>query len=349
MLTLILATGLAIGISAVCSLLESVLYSTRVITLEAAAAAGDAKAEAMRQLKSKIDLPLSAILILNTMANTAGASLAGWAAGQVWGARSLWAFSIVFTLTILLLSEILPKTVGAVYWRWLWPGSVWPLKAMVTALRPLIWVTQSLTNLVTRRKPPTAAVSEAEILAAARLGMHGGEISQMEADLIRNIIALEEVTARDIMTPRTVIFSVDGARTLGDVREEARDWGHTRLPAYLGGVEDVVGYVLKDEVCRLAEQQPDTPLSSLAKPVRFVPATANALNLLGRLLRTRQHMYLVVDEYGGIMGLITLEDLLETLVGTEIVDEKDRWADLQELARRRGEAVLKASEEDGDA
>ncbi len=346
MTTLIIAVSAAILLSALCSLLESVLYSTRTITLEAAAAAGDRRARAMRGLKSHLDRPLAAILILNTAANTAGAALAGWAAAEVWGPGSLWAFSIFFTLAILLFSEIIPKTVGAVFWRKLWGPAIYPLKAMVLVFRPLIWLSQAVTGLITARRGKDSPVSEEEILAAARLGARGGEISRMEAELINNIIKLEEISAADIMTPRTVMQTLNGELRVAEVEPEARHWAHTRVPVWRGSPDQIEGYVLQDEIIRAGEAERSKTLFELAKPVRFVPPGANALKLLANFLSSREHLVIVVDEYGGVMGLVTLEDVIESLVGSEIVDETDVEVDLQEAARRQAKAVLEASREE---
>jgi CBS domain containing-hemolysin-like protein len=240
---------------------------------------------------------------------------------------------------MVVVGDILPKTLGALNWRRLWPKSVGTLQALMAVLRPLVWLTRAATSLITGNQPRTTKVSEEEILAAAHLGARGGQISEMERDLIANIIQLEEIKAQDIMTPRTVMLSVDGNRPLSQVRAEARSWPHSRVPVYLGGQEEVVGYLLKTDLLT-TNLDDDPPVSRLAKPAQFVPANANALNLLNAFLRHREHLRLVVDEYGGIMGLVTMEDVLESLVGREIVDEKDQVEDMQALARRMGQAVL---------
>ena len=342
MATLILAVSFSICISALCSLLESILYSTPHITLESASARGEDQASGMIRLKSNVEVPLTAILILNTVANTAGASLAGWAAGQVWGVKYLWVFSLVFTLAILLFSEIIPKTVGAVHWPLLWRHSVKPLDVMVAATKPFIKLLRLVTNLIIRSGPEMVIVSEDDILAAARLGAREGEITIMEHNLIHNIIKLEDLKAEDIMTPRTVIFSANGDTPVFKLKKEARTWQYSRIPVWVGGREDFQGYVLRRDVANADSGKENLVLKEiLHAPVRFVPNTANALNLLSSFLRRKEHMYMVVDEYGGIMGLVTLEDVLESLVGSEIVDETDTVADLQVLARRRGATVLK--------
>lgn len=347
LLTLIFIVAASVGISATCSLLESVLYSTRRLTLEAEGGSGLSWARRMLGLKDQVDRPLAAILILNTVANTAGASLAGWAAGEVWGPASLWIFSLSFTACILIFSEILPKTVGAVYWRSVWRLTVWPLTVMVWVLAPVIRVTRAITDLITRGHDQQTKVSEQEILAAARLGASGGEISKLESELIKNIINLEDIKTSDVMTPRTVMLAVDGSSPLGEVRQEARSWPFTRVPVYVGDIDDVVGYLLKYEILAGDHLDQSAEVRSLAKPVRFVPGTVNLLNLLSSFLRRRQHMYMVVDEYGGVQGLVTLEDVLETLVGSEIVDESDQVEDMQKMARLAGRDKLKGQEGEG--
>jgi CBS domain containing-hemolysin-like protein len=344
MVTLVIAAVLSVGISFFCSLLESVLYSTRVITLEAAAGRGSRQAVAMKKLKAKVEQPLSALVIVDTMADIGGAALAGWAAGELWGPASLVFVSAAFTMATLFLGDILPKTLGTAHWRRLWPMTLAPLQIMVALLRPLIWLSQALTSLLVRGHSGAPRVSEDEILAAARLGARGGQISKLEHDLIKNIILLEEVKASDIMTPRTVMFAADGSLPLAAAKEQARSWAYSRVPVYRRDVEDVVGYVLKAEVLALDTPPDQATLVSLAKKVSFVPPSANALDLLNSFLRRREPLCLVVDEYGGIMGLVTLEDVLESLVGSEIVDEKDQVEDLQALARRRGQEVLNSSE-----
>ena len=345
MITLITAVSLSIGISALCSLLESVLYSTQVITLESTTGIDRPFARQMKMLKEEVEKPLSAILILNTVANTAGAALAGWAAGEVWGPRSLWIFSLAFTLAILFFSEIIPKTVGAVYWRSLWRVSLTPLKIIIFICLPIIYAVRGVTRLITRRQAETPRVSEDEILAAARLGVKEGEITELENSLINNIIKLEDIRATDIMTPRTVMFSEPGSRKLSEAAEDAQSWPYTRVPVYKEDQEDILGYVLKYDVLAKGQSDPDMVLADLAKTVRYVPSTINALMLLTTLLHRREQMCLVVDEWGGIAGLITLEDVLESMVGAEIMDESDLVEDMQELARLRAKNKLDQDEE----
>ena len=346
--TLIAAVSVSIGFSTLCSLLEAILFSTRITAIEAAATNGTGlsskAAGAMRRFKERMDKPLSAILILNTLAHTIGAAVAGWAAAELWGAGSLWIFSVVFTLCILIFTEIIPKTVGAVHWRVMWPWSVWVLELMVIVLWPAIWMTQKITGLIKGDHKGSPPVSEDEILAAARLGARGGEISRFERDLIKNIIGLEELAAKDIMTPRTVMFTLDGATIVKDAAAQAAGWTFTRVPVWKGSPDDVVGYVLKHEIENAAEADQERTLAEMARPIRFVAGVTHGLDLLNSLLGRREHIYVVIDEYGGVRGLLTLEDVIESLLGAEIVDEKDIAVDLQELARRRGKTVIDEAE-----
>jgi CBS domain containing-hemolysin-like protein len=338
MLLLIAVVGLTILISANCSLYEATLYSTRMGTLEAEKTGGirQIKARKMIELKRNITVPLSAILILNTLANTAGATIAGMYAHKSLGASAVPAFSIVFTLGILFFAEIIPKTLGVVYWRSIWPSVIWPLTLMKYALYPVILITQKLSEVLTRHGGATPSVTEADILGTIQLGAKHGEISQWESLMIHNIIQLETRTVREIMTPRTVIFSLDESMTVADAFEEARKRGHTRIPVYQGDRENVVGYIMMHELstAKILEP-PETPLSTLRQPVSAVPETINCLVLLTEFLKTRRHIAVVWDDYGGLAGLVTLEDLIETVLGAEIVDENDSVVDLQKLARNR--------------
>ena len=336
MTVLIVVVFLTLFISAHCSLFEATLFSTRRGALEAEAAKGKRKGPALRfiHMKREIGTPISAILILNTVANTAGATVAGMYAADILGPSRVFYFSIVFTLAILFLAEIMPKTLGAVYWRVLWPVTVWPLTAMIYILYPVIAVTQKFSNLLTRgANPPT--VTEDEILAAVRMGARVGEISQEESAMVHNIIGLENVPIRNIMTPRTVIFSLDAQLSVREGYHAANQRGFTRVPIYEGDKENVIGYVIIHELgLEQNLSEPRTTLKSLVKPITFIPETANCLTVLTLFLKERNHIAMAVDEYGGIVGLVTLEDLIETLLGAEIVDETDKVVDLQEVARK---------------
>jgi len=324
---------LTLFISASCSLFEAVLYSTRIGTLEAAKGKETKRHLAHRfiEMKRHISEPTAAILILNTIANTAGATLAGVYAAHVFGASMMPAFLIAFTLGILFLSEILPKTIGAVYWRNVWPFIVWPLTFMKFALLPAIKVTQMVTDIFTRGHK-VATITEDEILALVRVGAHEGEISHDESRMVRNIISLENKPVNKIMTPRTVIFSLDAAMTAKDGLEASREKGHSRIPVYEGDSENIIGYVMIHD---LNSPEAGGRLKALVRPITFVRESENCLTLLLSFIKQRTHIAVVEDQFHSIAGLVTLEDLIETVLGTEIVDETDLVVDLQKTARER--------------
>jgi CBS domain containing-hemolysin-like protein len=304
--------------------------------LEAAKSAGYLRRQALRliDMKRQIDVPIAAILILNTIANTAGATLAGMYAATVLGASQVILFSIGFTLGILFLSEIFPKTLGAIYWRRLWPLIVWPVTAMRYALYPAIVITQGITRILTQGQT-IPLVTEDEIVAMARLGAQAGEITPEESHMVHNIIELENTQVRDIMTPRTVMFSLDAGLTVEEALPEVNIRGLTRIPVYEDDREHIVGYVVFQDLSAAHTANRDgMKLRAMAKPISFIPETVNCLALLTTFLKNRRHIAIVSDEYGGVAGLVTLEDLLETLLGEEIVDETDRVVDLQQSARQ---------------
>ena len=334
---LILVVLLTLLISAQCSLFEATLYSSRVATLESATQRGKLKERASRflQMKRNITVPIAAILILNTIANTAGATFAGMYANQVLGSSLVPVFSVAFTLAILFLAEILPKTLGAVYWQTVWPFIVQPLSLIQTVLSPAVRVTEKFSELFTKgHVVPT--ITEDEILAMTRLGAKSGEITRQESDMVHNIIALEETVARDILTPRRVIFSLAANTPVAEALQAMGEQGHSRVPIYEEDKEELIGYVkVHDLLTTSLNGESHKPLREVVQPIAFVAETDNCLHLLSTFLKQRRHIAAVTDEYGGLAGLITLEDLVETALGHEIVDESDRVVDLQDSARQK--------------
>lgn len=338
MALLISVVVITILVSSQCSLYEAVLYSTRMGTLEAEKTGGKRRAKALKliAMKREISIPLSAILILNTIANTAGATLAGMYAARALGDGMVPIFSIAFTLGILFFAEIIPKTLGALHWRSLWPAIVWPLTLMKVLLFPFILITQQFSGFLTQRGATAPQVTEEDILGTIRLGAKGGEISQWESRMLHNIINLETKQVREIMTPRTVMFTLDEEMTVEAAVELAGEKGFTRIPVYRGDRENIVGYVMIHDLNSAKTlSRPQTRLSALTKPILFVRETENCLVLMTHFLKKRRHIAVIGDDYGGVAGLVTLEDLIETVLGTEIVDENDSVVDLQKMARNR--------------
>jgi CBS domain containing-hemolysin-like protein len=305
--------------------------------LEAAKSKGTKQklAQQFIAMKKNISAPIAAILILNTIANTAGATIAGMYAAGILGATLLPIFSISFTLGILFLAEIMPKTIGAIHWRKLWPLVVLPIKIMRIGLHPVILITEKFTALFAKdhKIPP---ITEDEILALVHLGAKEGEISEEESRMVRNIIDLENKKVYEIMTPRKMVFSLSANMTVKQAAKEIEGKGVSRIPLYEGDKENIIGYLLAQDISSLKfVDQSDRLLKTLAKPITFFRDTTNCLSVLTNFLKHRKHISIVTDEFGGVDGLITLEDLLETMLGTEIVDETDQIIDLQEAARKQ--------------
>jgi CBS domain containing-hemolysin-like protein len=338
MFVLLLVVFITIFISAQCSLYEATLYSTRTGALEAAKLNSNlqGRAQKMIALKQNVSAPISAILILNTIANTAGATLAGMYAHTVLGTAMVPLFSILFTLAILFVAEIMPKTIGAVYWRGLWPFIVWPIMFMKSVMNPFLFVTQKFTGLLTPKGTSVPFVTEEEILGVIRMGAREGEISQLESQMVHNIISLEDRKISEIMTPRTVVFSLAETLSVKEAYKIACKKGFTRIPVYRDDRENVTGYVMMPDLgSEKIMRDPSKTLTDISKPVTFVSEEEDCLAMLTVFLKKRRHIAIVNDEYGGVAGLVTLEDLLETVLGAEIVDETDKDIDMQKVALKR--------------
>jgi len=275
--------------------------------------------------------------------------VAGAEAIRQFGAGSLVWFSASFTAAVLFLSEILPKVGGVAYCRSVAPLMSVPVDLLVKVLYPLVWTTQKASRLLQRRAPVRMAPEE-EVAQFAAISAAEGSISKVESDLVRNVLALDQVSVREIMTPRTVVFKLGAAQTVKEVAKHVIAKPHARIPIHAAeDPDDWVGIVLKNDVLTaLAADRFDVTLQSLAKPIRFVPDTMKGHQLLNEAIVTRQHLLGVVDEYGAIVGVVSLEDALESLIGREIVDETDADVDLQAVARRKGAGRLQELEGPSD-
>lgn len=334
MIELVIAVSFAIFISAGCSLFEAVLYSVPARHIEILVQKGKPGGKIFEEMRRDVDRPIAAILSLNTIAHTAGAAIAGWAAGAVFGYHWLGWFSAIFTLVILVFSEIIPKTAGVVYGRPLVPIVAYLLKWLVWFMTPAIWLSSFITRLIARGKVDEVITGE-EIRVMARLSLRTGGIKPYQEEAIERILTLQNKKVKDVMTPRTVVFSLSEHITLEEASQIPTPWEHSRFPVYDQNVEDVVGIVLTREIFfALAEGKKDVRLTELMRPVHFVVETAELDKVLIEFLELRQHLFVVLDEYGGISGLISLEDTLEEILGREIIDESDEVVDKRELARR---------------
>jgi len=346
MIELIVSVGFAIIVSAGCSLCEAVLYSIPSRTIETAFSQKKRAGKIFKELRADVERPITAILSLNTIANTAGAAIAGAAATAAFGHQWLGYFSFFFTLSILIFSEVIPKTAGVVYARPLMPFVALPLKWLVNVMIPFTWLCSHITKIISSRKNQES-VSIEELKTMARMSLNTGEIQKYQEMVIGNILSLESRMVKDVMTPRTVIFSLSEHMTLEEASKEVTRWEHSRFPVYDKDSEDIVGVVLtKEFFIALASNRKDEPLTNLMRPVYFVVETAKLNNVLLEFIGKRDKLFTVIDEYGGLAGIITLEDILEDILGHEIIDESDQVADKRILARQRRSDLVSRNQED---
>lgn len=325
----------ALIVSAMCSIMEAVLLSVTPSYIAVKEQQGHASAQLLKELKMDIDRPLAAILSLNTVAHTIGASMAGAQAAVIYGEAYIVLISVILTLLILILSEIAPKTLGAIYWRQLAPIVARGLVPMIWAMWPLVKLSQGLTRLLSRREPE-ASVSREEMTALADLGHREGIFEADESRIIKNLFRFGQLRVRDVMTPRIVVYALPETHTVRQVIEEHQEFQFSRIPIYRDSRDDVSGYVLKDEILlRAAQEDVDITLRELRREISVVPDVMRLSDLFEHLLDTGEHIALVVDEYGGVEGIATMEDVVETLLGLEIVDEVDSVEDMQALARQQ--------------
>ncbi len=332
-------------VSAYCSLSEAALYSVRLPFVRQLADSGSRSGAVLVGFKANMERPITAILIVNTLANTAGAAVAGYQVQSLWGDSSwiLGTFTVAFTASVLMFSEILPKVAGVNYRKLVAPAVSIPWELAVRALTPLVWLSQKVSRIFAGADGPSAP--EEEVHQMAVMSAEEGSILPLEAKLVRNVLRLNEVMARDIMTPRTVVFKQEASKSVAEVAEEVGRQPHSRIPIHAADdPEDWIGLVMKEDVlAAMARDQFDVRLESLKKPLGFVPEVVPGHQLLNEFLERRAHLLAVVDEYGGMLGVVTLEDVMESLLGTEIVDETDQVADLRQVARRRGARQLGAA------
>ena len=336
LLVFILAVGTALLVSTTCSLFEAVLLSLSSSQVEMMAESHPHQAESLRKFKENIEQPITAILTLNTVAHTVGASVAGAAAVALFGPNGLIWFSLIFTLSILLITEILPKTIGVTFAKELGPFIIVPLRVMILILKPLIILAQFMTRMVPNSHKPYQ-ISAEELKTIASLSRKSGEIEADQEKVIANILQIGEKNVRQVMTPRTVTFSASQSLTITEAARMEGKWRmHSRVPVYDGEPDNVVGVVLSQDVLMAAAVGQDSlKLSQIMRPVHFVPETAPLDRIFIDFFERYQHLFVVVDEYGSVTGVISMEDILEEIIGREIVDESDKARNMRELAMIR--------------
>lgn len=348
---LILAVTLSLLGSFLCSLCEAALYTVTDAQVGAMMQQRKWGARTLARLRSNMDRAVAAILTVNTVAHTVGASVAGAAVGELTGNTGLAIFSALFTIAILLFTEIIPKSIGIARATSVAPATAWIIESMIWSMFPLVIMSERLTRILNRgakRQGP----SEHEILSMTRMAVRLGSLEAHEAELVSNALELDEYEVREIMTPRSVTFVLPDELKLKDVDQHAHHWIHSRLPVVRDDrPNEIVGVVHRRDVFDLlvSEQEGDKKIRDVMRPVRFIGASSGADEALREFLAGRQHMFVVVDEYGTWVGIVTLEDVLETLLGSEIIGEHDPVADMQDLAlQKAAEQGIEVDDPDDD-
>ncbi len=346
---LIVYMALALIISSICSLLEATLLSTPMSYINTLEQQGVKGALRLKKLKLEIDESISAILVVNTIANTVGASLVGAQAAELFHSTGVGVVSGVFTFLILMFSEIIPKTIGSYYWRKLAVPASSIIKVMIILTYPIVWILGKFTHRISDSSNQTA-VSREEVAAMVTTGAEEGVLEKKENKMIQNLLRLEDVTAHEIMTPSSVVTMAEESMNIKDFYQ-SEDFGQfSRIPIYNDENDDyVTGYVLKQEILeRLAEDKFDITLKDLKRNILTFSEEESVSNIWEKLLERKEHISVIIDEYGSMRGIVTLEDVIETMLGFEIVDEKDEVVDMQELAKQQWKKVQEDMENENN-
>ena len=334
MTLLVIYLVIAIGVSFLCSILEAVLLSVTPAFVESELLNKPRRAKALKQVKTNLDQSISSILILNTFAHTMGAAGVGAQAANVFGEKWESLIAFLLTLAILYFSEIIPKTLGATFWKQLALPSAYVIQVLVKLLFPFVWVSARLTGVFSSHQ--ASAISREELSALAQLGEKEGALGPQESQLLENILVLREARTEDILTPRSVVTALDHSLTISVALAELGDNPFTRIPLYEDDIDSVVGLVFRPAMLQAERDgNGDNALADIASPMYSVSEDLPVLQLLDTFLKRREHMFLVQDRYGQTAGIVTLEDALETLLGREIMDESDTVEDMQQLARSK--------------
>lgn len=349
---LFIYAGLAIGASFLCSIWEAVLLSMPFSFVEIKLAEGAPWAAALKEVKENMKRPISAILSLNTIAHTVGAILVGVQAESVFGSGDLQilgynmpfsgeAFvATLMTLAVLILSEIIPKTIGHTYWRKLAGFTTRSMKVVMALMYPLVIMSEWITKFL--EGDHEEVVTRADFSAMAKINEEKGVFNDSESKIIKNLMRFQIIETRSIMTPRTVVKAANEDISISTFYEQNPKLSFSRIPIFDGSKDNITGFVLKDVILEnLVKQQGDLPLKQVARPITIVKEGQSIQTTFDSLMATKEHIALVVDQFGGMAGIVTVEDVIETLLGLEIVDELDSTEDMQNLARRNWEKRAK--------
>ncbi|MBR8826474.1 MAG: HlyC/CorC family transporter [Gomphosphaeria aponina SAG 52.96 = DSM 107014] len=343
MIQILLVVVIVLSGSAICSASETALFSVSELKVRQLAQSKTPAALALLEIRQHMNRPITTIVVLNNIFNIIGSIVIGGLATDILGDAWLGLFSGMLTFLIIVFGEILPKTIGERYGEKIAILIALPVKFLTLIFTPIVWVMEKVTAPFTQgEKLPTT--NEAEIRLLARIGHKEGAIEDDEAEMIQRVFQLNDLTAADLMTPRIIITYLRGNSTLAECRQEIIASQHTRILVIEDSIDHVLGICLKDELLTaMIEGKNEQKIRNLTRPAKFVPATVSSDKLLKNFQQTHEHLMVVLDEYGGVSGVVSLEDVLEVLTG-EIVDETDQVIDLQQIARKRRERLLQSME-----
>ncbi len=333
MIALLLYFLLAVLVSFLCSILEAVLLSVSHVHIELLIGDGQRSGRILKNLKERVDQSLAAILTLNTVANTVGAAGVGAQALVVFGSGWVALASGVLTFTILVFSEVIPKTLGTAHWKRLAPFAAYAISGLIYLCYPVVLFLRAVSRMVAGTGGGQSRVTRRELSVLAGIGADEGTLMGKEKRVIQNLLRLKYIRAGDVMTPRSVVTALPNDLTVGQVMEKMEKLKFSRIPIYEENVDQVTGLVLRLRILEArAAGKNRLTMAELAQPIHAVPESKSIAGTLDEFIKRREHLFLVVDEYGGTEGIVTLEDAIETLLGVEIVDEFDSVADMRQYA-----------------
>jgi CBS domain containing-hemolysin-like protein len=336
---------LSVGVSFLCSVLESVLLSINMSYVAVLEKESPSVGEILRHQKENINKSIASVLILNTIANTLGAAAVGAQASKIFGNDAVVYVSVVLTFAILFISEIIPKTIGAIYWKQLAPLSAYFIRVFIWITYPIILTTLAVTNKISKGQDDAHTLTKEELLESMLISEDEGVIDEKESDVIENILNLDNIKVAEVLTPRSVVFALDENMPIKEViKTEEAIFKFSRIPIYKDSIEDVTGIVLTKKIFKQALTDDSVTLGSIKKEMFSINENVPVSKALDLFISKKEHMFLVKDSYDQTEGILTLEDCVETILGVEIMDESDTTEDMRELAKRKMKLKRKLEE-----
>jgi CBS domain containing-hemolysin-like protein len=331
---LVLYFFLAVSISFVCSILESVLLSMNMSYISVLEKDRPTIGALLRGHKNNLNVSIASILILNTIANTLGAAGVGAQAEAVFGGEAIFYVSIVLTFAILFISEIIPKTIGALYWKQLAPIAAYAIRFFIFITYPIIILTLFVTNRISKDSDGMNSLTKQELIENTLLSEDEGVIDEKESDVIENVLQLNDIKVNEILTPRSVVFAIEESTPISEALKNKDIFHFSRIPVFKESIDNVTGIVLTKQLFRQALEDDKVSINSIKKDIFKINENIPVSKVLDKFIKKKEHMFLVIDNYDQTEGIVTLEDCVETILGVEIMDESDSVEDMRVLAKQ---------------